>query len=116
METYNSYRDIAMSQMDMIDLWLIVVVLIVACILRTVKAHFCLVTTMVLFIIGFVLPLASSGREVQRDVAISGPAIDAFELYYVYLVFPIYWIVTLLVLVIIYLKGSPSQKNSDNSS
>jgi hypothetical protein len=49
--------------------------------------------------------MLSSGREVDRNVIINGPAMDSFELFYVFLVFPVYW--TVLFIQIVYLIIKP---------
>jgi TRAP-type C4-dicarboxylate transport system permease small subunit len=115
METYNSYHEVITNQMDSFDFWTIIVVLLSACFLRTRKASWCLVTPVVLIIVGFVSPLISSGREVDRNITANGPAMDNFELWYVYLVFPIYWAVMIFALLLIYLKRYPAWNSLENS-
>lgn len=79
------------------------------------KMNSCLVYILVVIIIGFILPLQSSGREVDRNVALNGPAMDNFELFYVFLVFPVYWFVLILQIIYILIKPNPiiEEENKD---
>lgn len=57
----------------------------------------------------------SSGREVSGNVAINDQAMDPFELLYVYLVFPIYWVVMVFVLLIVNIRRIPAWDLPDQS-
>ena len=77
------------------------------------KMNSCLIYVLVVIIIGFILPLLSSGREVDRNVALNGPAMDNFELLYTFLVFPVYWFVLLLQIIYISIKPNPIIKEEN---
>ncbi len=110
------YYRIMVEQMDVYDLWTCIVVLVIAIVFRIFRVHACLTISLILLFVGFVLPLVSSGREVGRNLAINGPAMDNFELLYVYLVFPIYWILMILsLLVVFFLRGRGYKGNSFES-
>ena len=98
--------------LDTTDLTLFGLLILVDILLWKKNISHCLYYALFLFLLGFVLPLWSSGREVDRNVAINGPAMDNFELVYVFLVFPVYWLLLLLQLIYMAIKPKPFKVDS----
>lgn len=97
--------EIYIENLDYIDK-IIFAVLIIINVLLWKKEHSCLIHTITIILIGFVLPFWSAGREIDRNVSVNGPAMDNFELLYVYLVFPVYWFVMVLQLFLFFVKSN----------
>ena len=83
-----------------------VIIVVMNTLLWKKKMNSCLIYILIVILIGFILPLLSSGREVDRNVALNGPAMDNFELLYTFFVFPVYWFV--LILQVIYISIKPN--------
>lgn len=90
---------------DIIDLCCILVIIIVNLLLWKVNTKHCLWYLGFIIIIGFVLPCWSSSREVQREVALHGDALDGFNMLYALFVFPKYWLVLIVQLLFLRYKN-----------
>jgi len=101
---FKDYYRIVNEQADDTDLIILVISVVIVCCLRWRKIRGCIISLLILLFWGFIFPLWSSGREVDRNLSANGPAMDNFELYYVYLIFPPYWTLMFLLLVLINIR------------
>ncbi|NJC27593.1 hypothetical protein [Neolewinella antarctica] len=67
---------------------------------RTRRPIGCWPYVVLVLLLGIVLPLWSSGREVDRNIAINGPAMDGFELLYSFIIIEVYWVWLALLLIL----------------
>ena len=67
----------------------------------------CLFLTLSGVLIGLIFPFLSMGREIDRNEVINGPAMDSFEIFYTFMIFPVYWFVLFLQIIYILIKPNP---------
>ena len=81
--------------------WIIPIVIIVFRKGILSVTHSCLSWSLYTVTYGIVLPGWGADRELTRNLAANGPAMDSFELLYVFNFFSVYWIVMAITIVIV---------------
>ena len=79
----------AFGLLDIIDIILLVLLAIFNGFIWNKKADTCAVQGVIIFLFGIVFPVWSMSREIYRNTTLNGPALDNFELLYVYMLLPV---------------------------
>jgi len=101
--------------MDRIDGLLFILLIVTNIYFWNKRLNYCLPIGLYVFLIGILLPFISMGREIDRNEVINGPAMDSFELFYTFAIFPVYWVVLVFQLIYLSMKPNPL-KEKDNIS
>ena len=83
-------------------LFLVIIIINLYCWNKFPKIKGCLSILSLLFLFGLVLPSISMFVEIKLN---SSPGDDAFNLLYTYFRFPIYWVIGLIQIIIIYFNN-----------
>lgn len=101
-----------MSLIDVVDITTFVILVVLNIIFWKKLKPSCLVSGALFLMFGIILPLMSSEREVGRNVAINGPAMDNFELMYTFSIFPVYWLIMGIQIMILISKGTDEKSGN----
>lgn len=83
---------IGLSILDLIDYLIFVLLIIFNVVLWFKRVKLSIVKPVIIVFIGVVFPIWSMSREINQSTIENGPAVDSFELLYVFSFFSVYWI------------------------
>ncbi|MEZ4772331.1 MAG: hypothetical protein R3D00_04045 [Bacteroidia bacterium] len=105
-----------LALIDSVDITIFVILVVVNIVFWKKLKSSCLVNGSLFLMLGIVLPLMSSSREVSRNVAINGPAMDNFELAYTFSLFPVYWLILAFQVMVLISKNTDEESGNINGT